>query len=172
MAFDDLDQAEQAEQAEQEEQIEQIEQAESDTSDTRDETEDLDGPDASDAGPMSTDVDADTTPRTGDPDSDRTDGSATGTPGGDEDDTAVTSKPAFGFEKAKQRPLYARQGAWDVFEDALAIDVEPTLRRHDVRDASKRELHDAALRVLADHAEEVADKVLEARGVRSDTDEG
>ncbi|QZX99255.1 hypothetical protein [Halobaculum rubrum] len=76
--------------------------------------------------------------------------------------------PAFGFEEAKQRPLYARQRAWDAFEDALAIDVEPTLRRHEVRDASKRELHDAALRVLADHADEVADKVLEARGISPD----
>lgn len=73
--------------------------------------------------------------------------------------------PAFGFDEAKQRPLYARQSAWDEFEDALAIDVETTLRRNDVRDAPKRELHDAALRVLAEHADEVADRVLQERGV-------
>jgi hypothetical protein len=83
--------------------------------------------------------------------------------------STATNEPAFEFEEAKQRPLYARQAAWDAFEDALAIDVEPSLRRHDVRDASKRELHDAALRVLAEHADEVADRVLTARGLDTDT---
>lgn len=78
---------------------------------------------------------------------------------------AAGDEPAFGFDEAKQRPLYARQKAWDAFEDALAIEVEATLRRNDVRDAPKRELHDAALRVLADHADEVADRVLDERGV-------
>ncbi|MFC7068565.1 hypothetical protein [Halobaculum lipolyticum] len=73
--------------------------------------------------------------------------------------------PAFGFDEAKQRPLYARQAAWDAFEDALAIDVEATLRRNDVRDTPKRELHDAALHVLAEHADEVAERVLDERGV-------
>ena len=75
------------------------------------------------------------------------------------------SDPAFGFEEAKQRPLYARQAAWDAFEDALAIEVEATLRRNDVRDTPKRELHDAALHVLAEHADEVAERVLEERGL-------
>lgn len=85
--------------------------------------------------------------------------------GSTEDSGGPPNDPAFGFEEAKQRPLYARQGAWDVFEDALAIEVETTLRRNDVRDAPKRELHDAALRVLADHADEVAERVLDERGV-------
>jgi len=140
MAFDDLDQAEQAESA----------------SGAQDGADGDDVPDGSDSGTVATgaDSDTDTAPRS------------------DESgpNSAETSEPAFGFEEAKQRPLYARQRAWDAFEDALAIDVEPTLRRHDVRDASKRELHDAALRVLADHADEVADEVLEARGIRPETD--
>ncbi|WP_435064267.1 hypothetical protein [Halobaculum sp. EA56] len=90
--------------------------------------------------------------------------SKSGSPSEDDSPSGDTS-PAFGFEEAKQRPLYARQEAWDAFEDALAIEVETTLRRNDVRDAPKRELHDAALRVLADHADEVAELVLEERGV-------
>ena len=100
------------------------------------------------------------------------DPSATPTPDAGADsgsDSTATNEPAFEFEEAKQRPLYARQAAWDAFEDALAIDVEPSLRRHDVRDASKRELHDAALRVLAEHADEVADRVLAARGLDTDS---
>jgi len=141
MAFDDLDQAEQAESA-------------------------------SDPGSAATDADSDTdtTPRSDESGPDGVAESPAGDSTGSGPDSAETSEPAFGFEEAKQRPLYARQHAWDAFEDALAIDVEPTLRRHDVRDASKRELHDAALRVLADHADEVADKVLEARGVSPETD--
>lgn len=140
MAFDDLDQAEQAESA----------------SGPQDGADGHDVPDASDSGAVATDAESDTDTAS------RSDESGP--------NSAETSEPAFGFEEAKQRPLYARRRAWDAFEDALAIDVEPTLRRHDLRDASKRELHDAALRVLADHADEVADKVLEARGVRPETD--
>ena len=156
MAFDDLDQAEQAESA----------------SGPQDGADGHDVPDASDSGAVATDAESDTDTAS------RSDESSPGgvaespavDSSGSGPNSAATSEPAFGFEEAKQRPLYARRRAWDAFEDALAIDVEPTLRRHDLRDASKRELHDAALRVLADHADEVADKVLEARGVRPETD--
>jgi len=150
MAFDDLDRAEQS-------------GAETDRSAA-------DEDDASEGGPTS---DGDpTTAGTTDPA--RSDGpgtdrrpqhgersSATDTDPTDEDPLS----PAFEFEEARQRPLYARREAWDAFEDALAIEVEATLRGNDVRDAPKRELHDAALRVLADHADEVAERVLDARGV-------
>ena len=148
MAFDDLDRAE---------------QSEPDRSDSVD-----DGAARSESGPVRTYADEDSD-ESGSPDhaepgarsgNDADSGAADAGSGG-----ATPSDPAFGFEAAKQRPLYARQEAWDAFEDALAIEVEATLRGNDVRDAPKRELHDAALRVLADHADEVAERVLEARGV-------
>ncbi|AUV84684.1 hypothetical protein C2R22_24460 (plasmid) [Salinigranum rubrum] len=72
-------------------------------------------------------------------------------------------EPAFEFSEAVQSPLYARQKSWDAFEDALDFDVQRALRDEGVRDVSKRELHDAALRVLAEHPEEVAEAVLDAR---------
>ncbi|MFC6784551.1 hypothetical protein ACFQFH_01325 [Halobaculum halobium] len=145
MAFDDLDQAE---------------QTEADTTETSDAAEEHRESVVEDDQPTDSDSHVEDYSSDDDPES------SAGAGG----DTVAGSEPAFGFEEAKQRPLYARQRAWDAFEDALAIDVEPTLRRHDIRDASKRELHDAALRVLADHPEEVADKVLAARGVSSDVD--
>ena len=150
MAFDDLDRAE---------------QSESDRSDSAD-----DGAAQSGSGSVRTYPDESSdesgSPDRGEPgahsgsDTDVDSGAADAGSGG-----ATPSDPAFGFEAAKQRPLYARQGAWEAFEDALAIEVEATLRGNDVRDAPKRELHDAALRVLADHADEVANRVLEARDV-------
>lgn len=146
MAFDDLDQAEQEE--------------------ARQEAADVEASTDTTPEPEETHTESD-----GNRDGDRTNRTQSGGSAVDEAGSASGSgpgdanTPAFGFEEAKQRPLYARQSAWDEFEDALAIDVETTLRRNDVRDAPKRELHDAALRVLADHADEVADRVLQERGV-------
>jgi|GEM_PF-414143 len=73
--------------------------------------------------------------------------------------------PAFPYDDVKQRPLYAREEAWNAFEDALELDVERTLREYDVRDATGRELHDAALRVAAEHPEAIAEQLLELRGI-------
>lgn len=155
MAFDDLDQAEQEEE-------DRNEQAASTDATASDDGVAEAGEDRADPGET-----AERGPHTAS-EPGRTDrgvdgrsssGSSANTPG------PAPGDPAFGFEEAKQRPLYARQEAWDAFEDALAIDVESTLRRNDVRDTPKRELHDAALRVLASHAEEVAERVLEERGI-------
>ncbi|MFC7137964.1 hypothetical protein ACFQRB_18980 [Halobaculum litoreum] len=148
MAFDDLDQAEQEE---------SDRSAESSTTEDRDRTPDVEPttsePTRRDAAGDASEGAADQ-PSTTEPRSTAESSTA-----------ADPSDPAFGFEEAKQRPLYARQAAWDAFEDALAIDAEATLRRNDVRDTPKRELHDAALHVLAEHADEVAERVLDERGV-------
>lgn len=82
--------------------------------------------------------------------------------------TRTREDPPFSFDDAKQRPLYARQKAWDAFEDALALEVERTLREYEVRNAEKRELHDAALRVAANHPDEIAALLLDGRGVDAD----
>jgi len=78
---------------------------------------------------------------------------------------STTAGPAFPYDEVKQRPLYAREEAWNAFEDALELEVERTLREYDVRDATGRELHDAALRVAAEHPEAIANQLLELRGI-------
>jgi|AntDeeMetagen134_2_1112570.scaffolds.fasta_scaffold00716_16 hypothetical protein len=70
---------------------------------------------------------------------------------------------AFDYSEAKQSPLYARPSTWEAFDDALELDVERSLRKQEVRNASKRELHDATLRVAAENPELVAEMLLEIR---------
>ena len=80
-------------------------------------------------------------------------------------DSSSPDGPAFPYDAVTQRPLYARETAWNAFEDALEIEVERTLREHGVRDAAGRELHDAALRVAAEHPEAIAAHLLELRDI-------
>lgn len=79
----------------------------------------------------------------------------------DQDD--IQSGPAFPFDEADQNPLYARPEAWDAFDDMLDLALETELRDRGIRDASKSEKHDAALRILAEHAEEIADQIESER---------
>lgn len=77
--------------------------------------------------------------------------------------------PAFAFDESKQRPLYAREESWQEFEDTLDLDVGLILRReHGLRDVPRRELHDAVLRVAAEHPEEIAAALLDSRGLDGD----
>ncbi|GAA0268424.1 hypothetical protein [Halobacterium noricense] len=77
---------------------------------------------------------------------------------------ATTSEgPAFEYGDVKQAPMYARSEAWTALEDTLDLDVVRTLREAGVRNEEKRELHDAVLRVAADHPDEIAEAVQEAR---------
>ncbi|WP_353633874.1 hypothetical protein ABSL23_11925 [Halobacterium sp. NMX12-1] len=75
----------------------------------------------------------------------------------------TSDEPAFEYDDVKQAPLYARPEAWAALEDALDLDVVRTLREAGVRNEEKRELHDAVLRVAADHPDEIAEAVQEAR---------
>ena len=70
---------------------------------------------------------------------------------------------AFPFSEAVQRPVYVREESLHQFEDALDFEVRRALRDAGERDVPKRELHDAALRVAADHTDEVAEALIEAR---------
>ncbi|MGB9965613.1 hypothetical protein [Halobacterium sp. CBA1126] len=78
-----------------------------------------------------------------------------------EDD--VSDQPAFEYGDVKQAPMYARPESWAALEDALDLDVVRTLREDGVRNEEKRELHDAVLRVAADHPDEIAEAVQRAR---------
>jgi len=81
-----------------------------------------------------------------------------------ESETAGESdQPGFEFADAKQSPMYARPEAWAALEDALDLEVVRELREAGIRNEAKRELHDAALRVAANHPEEIAEAVRESR---------
>lgn len=82
------------------------------------------------------------------------------------DATGDIHETAFNYDEAKQSPIYARPSTWDEYDDALELDIERSLRKQDVRNASKRELHDATLRLAAEKPELVAEKLLEARRQR------
>lgn len=78
-------------------------------------------------------------------------------------DDTISETPAFEYGDVKQAPMYARPEAWTALEDALDLDVVRTLREAGVRNEEKRELHDAVLRVAANHPDEIAEAVQEAR---------
>lgn len=80
-----------------------------------------------------------------------------------DDKSEPSTEPAFGFDEAKQDPLYARRQSWEAFDDMLDLDLERELRDRDIRDVPKREKHDAVLRFVADHAEEIADRIESER---------
>lgn len=82
---------------------------------------------------------------------------------GDQSPESVSDAPAFEFDEVKQSPLYARPEAWNALEDALDLAVVRALREAGVRNEAKRELHDAVLRVAAEHPEEIAEAVEAAR---------
>ncbi|GAB6880588.1 hypothetical protein JCM17823_28620 [Halorubrum gandharaense] len=87
--------------------------------------------------------------------------------GGPADGEAASSTPldtpAFAFEQTGAKSLYLRSSTVDVLDDT-EFEVEAVLRReHDVRNLTGREFHDAAVRVLADHADEIAERVVDAR---------
>lgn len=73
-------------------------------------------------------------------------------------------RPGFPYDEAVQKPLYPRRGVWDDFEAFLNYEVERELvtdRGHD--DVQGRELHDAVLRVVMEHADEVIEAFEDAR---------
>ena len=75
--------------------------------------------------------------------------------------------PAFPFSEAKQSPLYPRGDRWEELEDAK-FEMEGFLRKQGIRNVQGRELDDAILQYAIDHSEEVAELVLEARGLEEE----
>lgn len=73
--------------------------------------------------------------------------------------------PAFPFDDATQRPIYAREESWDEFEDVRDFEVKRILRDEGIKKVSGREFHDALLRLAAENPEEFADAVKDARGI-------
>lgn len=89
---------------------------------------------------------------------------------GDETEDAEEGGPAFGFDETTAKSIYVREETLAVLEDT-EFEVEMHLRRdHKIRDVTGREFHDAAVRVLEGHAEEVVDAILAARDGDADAD--
>lgn len=82
---------------------------------------------------------------------------------GDEGDDESDGGPAFEFDATTAKSIYVRPETLETLEDA-EFEVEMLLRReHGIRDVTGREFHDAAVQVLADHADEVVERILEER---------
>ncbi|WP_053948372.1 hypothetical protein [Halolamina sediminis] len=71
--------------------------------------------------------------------------------------------PAFEFDVTTAKSIYVRPETLELLEDA-EFEVESLLRReHGIRDVTGREFHDAAVRVLAEHADEIVERILDER---------
>ena len=80
-----------------------------------------------------------------------------------DDAEASGAGPAFEFDATAAKSIYVRPETLELLEDA-EFEVESLLRReHGIRDVTGREFHDAAVRVLAEHADEIVDRILEER---------
>lgn len=97
--------------------------------------------------------------------------SATADNGGSETTDKSLSSPAFPFAEAEQTAVYPRTETWAAFEDFLDFEVRRRLREADVRDDTKRELHEAALQVVQNHPEAVAEQFLANRRETGDDTE-
>lgn len=80
-------------------------------------------------------------------------------PGGD---------PPFPFSESKQNPLYPHEDRWTEWED-IKYEIEGILRKHGVRKVHGREFDDALLRFGIDNPEQLAEIILEARGVDTES---
>lgn len=70
---------------------------------------------------------------------------------------------AFSYAEAKQSPIYARQAAWNAFDDAMNFDVKRELSDRGIRNVDKRELHETMLYVAAENPELMVERFLELR---------
>lgn len=71
--------------------------------------------------------------------------------------------PAFSFDETTAKSIYVREETLALLEDT-EFEVEMLLRKdHSIRDVTGREFHDAAVRVLEDHVDEVVETILAAR---------
>ncbi|MFB6220058.1 MAG: hypothetical protein ABEH90_01350 [Halolamina sp.] len=81
----------------------------------------------------------------------------------EEPDDSDEAGPAFEFDETTAKSIYVRPETLELLEDT-EFEVEMLLRReHGLRDVTGREFHDAAVRVLEAHVEDVVDQILDAR---------
>ncbi|WP_231187370.1 hypothetical protein [Haladaptatus sp. DYF46] len=73
--------------------------------------------------------------------------------------------PAFEFSPDLRRSIYTREDSWQEFEDARDLEMTRQLRDAGVRNHASREVHDAMVRLAAENPEEMAQLILDARGI-------
>lgn len=83
-----------------------------------------------------------------------------------------TTTEAFDYSPEMQQAVYPRPETWEAFEDAMELDMERVFRAHDVRNMSKREIHDALFSFVVENADEIARRALSARGIDADDSGG
>lgn len=84
-------------------------------------------------------------------------------PAEEEPEEEQAGGPAFEFDATTAKSIYVRPETLETLEDT-EFEVEMLLRReHGIRDVTGREFHDAAVQVLADHADEVVEQILDER---------
>jgi hypothetical protein len=88
--------------------------------------------------------------------------------GEDDDSQDPLSTPAFEAGNHLNHSVYVRDETWRAFEDTYDIELVPTLRQAGVDSLSKREFHDAALRLAQEEPERLAALLLDARGLDPD----
>lgn len=88
-----------------------------------------------------------------------------------DEETDPREEPAFPFSDDLRESWYVRDETLTAFKDAVDIDTVRKLREHRVRNETGRELQDAAIRVAANHPEEVAEIILDERGVGRESDD-
>ncbi len=91
--------------------------------------------------------------------------SSTDDPEADAEAPDPLETPAFEAGNHLNHSVYVRDETWRAFEDTYDIDLVPMLRRAGVDGLSKREFHDAALRLARQEPERVATLLLESRGL-------
>ncbi|XVH31506.1 hypothetical protein ACNS7O_14105 [Haloferacaceae archaeon DSL9] len=71
--------------------------------------------------------------------------------------------PAFDFDETAPKSIYIRPETQQLLED-LEFEVEARLRRqHDIRNLTGREFHDAMVRVLDAHLDDLTEQVVAER---------
>jgi hypothetical protein len=81
----------------------------------------------------------------------------------DQDAESEEAGPAFEFDETTAKSIYVRPETLELLEDT-EFEVEMLLRReHGLRDVTGREFHDAAVRVIEEHVDDIVDEILDAR---------
>lgn len=75
--------------------------------------------------------------------------------------------PAFGFDETDMHGFYVRAGTWDRVT-RMRSSVTAACSVFDLSEFEGREFQDACLRVIAEHADEVALQILRERGIEAD----
>ncbi len=76
---------------------------------------------------------------------------------------AADAGRAITSDEVRGTTRYALPGTWDDLEDFFDFEVEPELRDRGIRDATDNEISDATKVVIQNHAEDVAEQVVNRR---------